>query len=248
MTHSDGRDGVTISDLSAGYASQVVLHGITAQLPRRNMTAIVGPNGSGKSTLLNAIAGVARPYSGSVTVPAGKRPAFVVQRSAVSDGMPITVLETVSMGRWANRGLWRRLTAQDHEIVAESMRRLGILDLARRRLSTLSGGQRQRVLVAQGLAQQSDVLLLDEPATGLDLSAKDAIATALADTASQGTIVAQATHDLADAQLADHCLLLSGGRLLAEGAPSEVLTAEALNAAWGLRGRVRRNEFVSDST
>ncbi|MFC4002414.1 zinc ABC transporter ATP-binding protein AztA [Prauserella oleivorans] len=235
MTRCDRAGGVTVHGLSAGYSGRVVLHRITARLPRAAVTAIVGPNGSGKSTLLGSVAGVVRPTAGSVRLPDGMRPALVVQRSAVSDRLPITVLETVRMGRWAHRRLWRRLSEQDHEIVAECLHLLGISELAKRRLGTLSGGQRQRVLVAQGLAQRSDILLLDEPTTGLDGPARDIIAGALTDTAARGAAVVHVTHDLADAARADHCLLLSGGRLLAEGAPAEVLTDDAVEAAWGLR-------------
>lgn len=242
MTQGDDADGVTINALSAGYAGRVVLHRITARFPRAAVTAVVGPNGSGKSTLLGAVAGVVRPAAGSVRLP-GHRPAFVVQRSAVSDRLPITAAETVRMGRWAHRGLWRRLSEQDHEIVAECMSRLGVSQLAKCRLGTLSGGQRQRVLVAQGLAQRSDVLLLDEPATGLDATARDAIAAALADAASRGTAVVHVTHDLSEAAHADHCLLLAGGHLLAEGPPAEVLTGDAVAAAWGLPRRSIASAF-----
>ncbi|MEU6644505.1 zinc ABC transporter ATP-binding protein AztA [Saccharomonospora sp. NPDC046836] len=227
--------GVRIDALSAGYAGRVVLHGISARLPSASITAIAGPNGSGKSTLLGAVAGVVPPGSGSVVLPGGTRPAFVVQRSAVSDRLPITVRETVAMGRWAHSGPWRRLSEEDHVIVADALARLGIADLARRRLGSLSGGQRQRALVAQGLAQRADVLLLDEPTTGLDGPAREAITDALAGEAARGAAVVHVTHDLAEADRADHCLLLGKGRLLAEGPPAGVLTADALDTAWGLR-------------
>lgn len=238
MTHSEqkpeSQPGVTLDGVCAGYAGQRVLHAIAARLPRGGVTALVGPNGSGKSTLLSTIAGVVTPSAGTVALADGA-PAFVVQRSAVSDRLPITVRETVAMGRWAHRGAWRRLTAEDHEIVTESLRRMGIAGLARRRLGSLSGGQRQRALVAQGLAQRSAVLLLDEPAAGLDAPAQRAISTALADAAADGVTVVHATHDLAEADRADHCLLLGDGRLVAEGTPNEVLTTGRLETAWGLR-------------
>ncbi|MFF5986780.1 zinc ABC transporter ATP-binding protein AztA [Prauserella flavalba] len=235
MTHSDGSSGIELDGVAAGYAGRTVLHAITARLPRAGVTAIVGPNGSGKSTLLSVVAGVLRADAGSVTLPAGVRPAFVVQRSAVSDSLPITVHETVAMGRWAHRGPWRRLSEEDREIVAEELHRLEITGLSRRRLGSLSGGQRQRALVAQGLAQRSRVLLLDEPTTGLDVPARRTIAAALADAAAAGTAVVHVTHDLAEADRADHCLLLRDGRLLAEGPPTAVLTQDALDTAWGLR-------------
>ncbi|PXY29128.1 hypothetical protein BAY59_16020 [Prauserella coralliicola] len=235
MTHSDGPGEIRLDGVTAGYAGRTVLHAITARLPCAGVTAIVGPNGSGKSTLLAVVAGVLRASAGSVTLPGGVRPAFVVQRSAVSDSLPITVRETVAMGRWAHRGPWRRLSEEDRRIVAEELCRLEITGLARRRLGSLSGGQRQRALVAQGLAQRSGVLLLDEPATGLDVPARRAIAAALTAAAAAGTAVVHVTHDLAEADRADHCLLLRDGRLLAEGPPAAVLTQDALDTAWGLR-------------
>lgn len=170
---------ITLHGLFAGYGRGTVLHGITARVPRSGVTAVVGPNGSGKSTLLSVAAGVVAPTGGSVRRSHARRPAVVVQRSAVSDALPITVEETVAMGRWAHRGPWRRLTKRDHRIVMECMAHLGVLDLAPRRLGELSGGQRQRALVAQGLAQESDLLLLDEPTTGLDAEARERISAVL---------------------------------------------------------------------
>jgi zinc/manganese transport system ATP-binding protein len=234
MTRSAASSEIAIDGLSAGYAGRVVLHEITARLPGPGMTAVVGSNGSGKSTLLGAIAGVVPAVAGSVTLPGNRRPAFVVQRSTVSDTLPITVRETVAMGRWAQLGPWRRLSRQDRQVVADCLERMGIGHLAARRLGGLSGGQRQRALVAQGLAQQSDLLLLDEPAAGLDVAAQRDITTALADAAAGGVTVVQATHDFADASHADHCLLLREGRLIAQGSPARVLTPEALDTAWGL--------------
>ncbi|TCP54244.1 zinc/manganese transport system ATP-binding protein [Tamaricihabitans halophyticus] len=227
-------DPVTVTGLSAGYPGRTVLHEVTARFPAASVTAIVGPNGSGKSTLLSTVAGVLSPTEGTVRLPSGTRPALVVQRSEVSDRLPITVRETVTMGRWAARGLIRRLSNKDRQVVADCLRQLGITELARRRLSTLSGGQRQRALVAQGLAQNSAVLLLDEPTAGLDLAAKEAITAALNTAAAAGATVVQVTHELTDAANADHCVLLSEGRVLDTGAPSAVLTEDALRTAWGL--------------
>lgn len=227
MAHSDKPDGLTIRDLEVRYAGRVVLSGLSILAPRARVTAVVGPNGSGKSSLLGAIAGVVAPAAGSIERPSARRPAFVVQRSAVSDTLPITVRETVAMGRWAHRGAWRRLSAGDRAVVEDCLARLDIGDLAGRTLGTLSGGERQRALVAQGLAQQSDLLLLDEPATGLDVAADRRIAEAIDDAAAGGVTVVLATHDLAAARRADHCVLLEEGRLVVQGAPDAVLAPES---------------------
>ncbi|MEU4811917.1 zinc ABC transporter ATP-binding protein AztA [Nocardia fluminea] len=212
-----------IARLSAGYARQSVLSEISATIPRGRITAIVGPNGSGKSTLLGVLAGTVTAQSGSVHRSTTQKPAFVVQHSAIPAALPMTVREAVAMGRWAHRGPWRRLTRDDREIARACLERMGLTDLARRRLDTLSGGQRQRTLLAQALAQQSDLVLLDEPSTGLDAASRAEISRALAEIRATGVTVVQATHDMAEAAQADHCLLLRDGRLEAAGHPKEVL-------------------------
>lgn len=233
MGVADETPEVTLRAVAAGYGRRIVLHDVTARIPRGRVTAVVGPNGSGKSTLLAVIAGIVAPAVGSL-VPAGQRPAFVVQRSAVPDALPITVRETVAMGRWAHRGPWRRLTRTDRAVVESCMRRLDVLGLAERQLGALSGGQRQRVLVAQGLAQDARLLLLDEPTAGLDLDAQRRIVDVLDDLRARGRTVVHATHDLAEAGRADHCLVLRQGRLVAAGPPHRALTPDTLQRAWGI--------------
>lgn len=228
---------VTLSGISAGYPGRPVLTQLDAHIPAFGSTALVGPNGSGKSTLLGAIAGVIPVTAGTLRHRTGGRPAFVMQRSAVADTLPLTVRETVAMGRWGRRGLWKRLTPRDRAVVDACLERLGIADLATRQLGELSGGQRQRALVAQGLAQEADLLLLDEPTTGLDTPAQRRITEVLDEATRDGVTVVQATHDLAAARRADHCLLLHEGRLLSEGPPGTVLTDEALERVWQLPPR-----------
>ncbi|MEO3972759.1 zinc ABC transporter ATP-binding protein AztA [Streptomyces sp. CAU 1734] len=232
MTGADGGARVTLEEVSAGYPGRRVLRQLTARIPALASTAIVGANGSGKSTLLGVVAGVIPLTAGRVGTGPGRRPAFVTQRSAVADTLPLTVRETVAMGRWGHLGLLGRLSAHDREVVDASMERLGIGGLAGRRLGELSGGQRQRALVAQGLAQEADLLLLDEPATALDPAARERIAEVLEEVTAQGITVVQATHDLRAARRADHCLLLWEGRLLREGPPGDVLTDELFQQAW----------------
>jgi zinc/manganese transport system ATP-binding protein len=232
MSHNEIPTDLLIQGLCAGYARRTVLHDVTARFPTGRVTAVVGANGSGKSTLLGVLAGVVPAAAGRLRWPGTRRPAFVPQHSAVSAALPITVRETVAMGRWARRGPWRRLSGSDRAVVDTCMARTDVVDLAPRLLSGLSGGQRQRVLVAQALAQESDLLLLDEPATGLDRAARHKISAALDGARAHGVTVVQATHDLGEALRADYCLLLHHGRLLGQGPPEVVLTAEALDAAW----------------
>ncbi|MGW6711461.1 zinc ABC transporter ATP-binding protein AztA [Streptomyces globisporus] len=220
---------VRFDDLNAGYPGRSVLHQLSAVIPALAMTALVGPNGSGKSTLLGVLAGVIDATSGQLRYAEGRPPAFVPQRGAVGDTLPLTARQTVEMGRWGERGPWRRLTRSDRTVVDSVMERLGVADLADRQLGELSGGQRQRVLIAQGLAQQSDLLLLDEPTTGLDPEARNRITALLTDLVADGTTVVQATHDLEAARSADACLLLGDGRLIGQGPPEQVLTPTALS-------------------
>ncbi|MET8831949.1 zinc ABC transporter ATP-binding protein AztA [Streptomyces sp. NPDC004610] len=228
----DATARLTLVELSAGYDRRPVLHQLTTRIAALAMTALVGPNGSGKSTLLGVLAGVIHPTSGTLDRRGAPPPAFVPQRAAVPDALPLTVRETVEMGRWGERGPWRRLTRRDHALVDDALDRLGIGDLAARQLGALSGGQRQRALIAQGLTQGSDLLLLDEPTTGLDPGARDRIAALLAELVADGVTVVQATHDLTAARTADVCLLLRDGRLVGQGRPDEVLTPAALAEVW----------------
>ncbi|MFF6911251.1 zinc ABC transporter ATP-binding protein AztA [Streptomyces sp. NPDC012466] len=223
---------VRLAELSAGYAGHPVLHQLHVDIPALTTTALVGPNGSGKSTLLGVLAGVIQPTAGVLRHLGTRAPAFVPQRGAVGDALPLTVRQTVEMGRWGERGPWRRLTRQDRAAVDAAMERLGITDLASRQLGELSGGQRQRALIAQGLAQESDLLLLDEPTTGLDPEARERIATLLTELVADGVTVVHATHDLDAARSADACLLLREGRLVDQGSPEQLLTPSTLAGIW----------------
>jgi manganese transport system ATP-binding protein len=216
------------------YGPVVALDTSTFEVPLGGITVLIGPNGSGKSTLLGAIAGLIEPVSGSIEVTrigdARQRVSYVMQSTKVNEGLPVTVREVVSMGRYADSP--GRLDGNDHSVVDDAMRRMGIEDLANSHLRELSGGQRQRVFVAQGLAQEHEVLLLDEPLTGLDLTSALAIDRVIHDESQTGCTIVMTTHDLAEAQVADHVVLLSG-RVVASGSPHDVLTVDNLTAAYG---------------
>ncbi|MET9214499.1 MULTISPECIES: zinc ABC transporter ATP-binding protein AztA [unclassified Nocardia] len=220
MQHTED-SAITIERLTAGYGATPVLTEVSATIPRGRVTAIVGPNGSGKSTLLGVLAGTVPIQAGRMTRDTTRRPAIVVQHTAIPPTLPLTVRDTVAMGRWARRGPWRRLTRADKAITHACLERMDLTALATRRLDTLSGGQRQRALLAQALAQESDLLLLDEPATGLDADSQAAIAQVLTEVGAAGVTVVQATHDPAEAARADHLLTLAEGRIAA-GRPGEV--------------------------
>jgi manganese transport system ATP-binding protein len=226
---------VTASDLVLAYGARVVLHSSSFTVPDGAVTALIGPNGAGKSTVLNAMAGLLTPRSGRLDIPArGRRGAvaYVLQAIHANEHLPITVRETVTMGRYAMAGAFRRLRTEDRQAVDAAMEAVAITDLGSRTLRELSGGQRQRAFVAQGLAQGADVLLLDEPITGLDLVSRQHILDAMAAERSAGRAVVVSTHDLGDAAAADHLLLLAG-RVVASGAPAAVLTETNLADAYG---------------
>lgn len=206
-------------------------------IPAGAVTALIGPNGSGKSTLLHAIAGLLDPVNGELSVmtrlPRDEGISYVLQSTKVNEQMPVTVREVVLMGRFARRGMFGSIRPEDREICDRAMERLGIADLRDRHLDELSGGQRQRVFVAQGLVQDADILLLDEPITGLDLVSKEIIEDVILEERSRHTTVIMTTHDLPEAGQADHVLLL-GGRVVASGPPAEVLTPTFLTVAYGI--------------
>lgn len=227
---------VSAEDLVLGYGNEIALASSSFTIPRGSVTTVIGPNGSGKSTLLNAIAGLLKPLGGVLDVPAIRngdhRVSYVLQTTKVNDVLPITVYEIVAMARYAGLGFHKRLGSADRDAIDDAMRRTGIEGIRDRHLLDLSGGQRQRVFVAQGLAQDHDVLMLDEPLSGIDLPTAQAIDKVLHAERSRGCTVIMTTHDLSEAQVADHVLLLSG-RVIASGEPGAVLTAEHLTAAYG---------------
>jgi len=188
---------VRLAAVGAHHDGHVALHDVDLLVAPGSMTLVVGANGSGKSTLLSVLSGTHAVSSGALERAPRSSVAFVVQRSAVADRLPLTVRETVSMGRWGVRGALRRLTRDDRAIVDESLESLGIADLAKRPLGELSGGQRQRALVAQGLARRATLLLLDEPTAGVDSAAQRLIDLALEREIARGVAVVQATHDTA---------------------------------------------------
>ncbi len=224
------------SDLVLGYDSTIALAESSFELPAGVVVAVIGPNGSGKSTVLNAIAGLLEPLAGSIEVPArakgDHRISYVLQATKVNEALPISVREVVTMGRYATAGGYGRLSAADRRAVTEAMERTGVADLGSRRMHDLSGGQRQRVFMAQGLAQDHDLLLLDEPLTGIDLPTARAIDDVIHDELTRGCTVVMTTHDLSEARVADHVLLLSG-RVVASGPPETVLTEQNLADAYG---------------
>ncbi len=216
------------------YGSTVALAPSSLTIPSGQSVALVGPNGSGKSTLLLVLAGLLRPTSGSVERRRDVRVAFVAQHQLQHRWMPISVGEVLRMGRYGERGLLGRLGAADRRAIADAAERMDVGAMVRRPFGDLSGGQRQRVLVAQALAARPDLLLLDEPITGLDLASQQRILEVIADETAAGTSVVLSTHHLGEARHTDRVLLLAGC-IVADGPPDEVLRPPLLAEAFGNR-------------
>lgn len=231
---------VQASDVCVHYGPTVALAPTTFRLASGSAVALVGSNGSGKTTLLSVIAGLVTPSAGSVRVDGTV--AMVTQSPHHHGWMPLTVDEVLRMGRYQSRGLLGRLGADDRAIVAEAAETLEVRHLRKRAFGELSGGQRQRVLVAQALAAQPDLLLLDEPVTGLDLPSQLRILEVIDEHAATGGAVVFSTHHLAEARRVDRVMLMAGC-VLADGPPGEVLVPQLLAEAFG--GRLLRDDGTS---
>ncbi|NND84123.1 MAG: metal ABC transporter ATP-binding protein [Acidimicrobiia bacterium] len=231
LTH----DAVVATDVVLSYGGHIAVERSSFTIPRPGITAIIGPNGSGKSTILNAVAGLLTPLSGTINTTGeggGCRISYVLQTTRVNDNLPLSVDEVVTMGRYPTTGWFSRMDADDRARVESAMDRTGASDFRLRHLHELSGGQRQRAFLAQGLAQDHDILLLDEPMAGIDQPTAQAIDDVIHDEADEGCAVVVTTHDLTEAQVADHVILVNG-RVIASGPPEEVITPEHLDAAYG---------------
>lgn len=242
---------VEATDVELRYGSHVALAASSFQVPRVGVVAVIGPNGSGKSTLLAALAGLVPVASGRLRVlgaeprEARRRLSFVMQSTPVPPVTPITVHEVVGLGRFAQLGMFGRFRAADRRAVADAMARMQITHLARRHMRELSGGQRQRVLIAQGMVQEHDLLLLDEPLTGLDITSAGTIDDLIHEQRDDGCSVIMTTHDLDEARAADWVILVSR-RVVSSGPPAEVCNRRNLEIAYGLGATHEWEGFLDD--
>ena len=223
---------LTLNAVTVDFGRLRALDGIELELRRGASLALIGANGSGKSTLLNVLAGLLKPSAGRLTPQPTPRVAFVRQHGPEGSWLPLTAYEVLRMGRYRSTGWWGRITASDRALLAEVADRMEVTDLLHRSFDELSGGQRQRVMIAQALAQEPDVLLLDEPITGLDLPSQERILRMIEDETANGTTVVLSTHHLDEARHCDEVALLAR-RLVAIGPPDAVLTTELLRETFG---------------
>ena len=235
--------------VSLGYGADPVIDGVSLEVPDGLTTVIVGANGCGKSTLLRGMARLLKPISGQVvldgkavhkqpTRAVAKKLGLMPQSPVAPEG--ITVVDLVGRGRQPHRGALQRWSPADDVAVAEALELTDTLDLADRVVDELSGGQRQRVWVAMALAQQTDLLLLDEPTTFLDVAHQiDLLDLLHGLRETRGTTIVMVLHDLnLAARYADHLIAMSSGRIAATGKPADVVTADRVESVFGLEAQV----------
>ncbi|MBV2355399.1 ABC transporter ATP-binding protein [Streptomyces sp. J2-1] len=235
--------------LGLGYGERRIVQDLDVDLPPGRFTVIVGPNACGKSTLLRALARLLNPTAGTVLLDGRDIHATPTRQVAATLGVlpqtpvapeSITVADLVGRGRHPRQGFFRRWTTADSEAVTAAMLATDVLDLTDRSVDELSGGQRQRVWIAVALAQETEILLLDEPTTYLDISHQLDVLDLLTDlNRERGVTLAVVLHDLNLAcRYADHLIAMKDGRILAEGAPSEIVTESLVHEIFGLRSTV----------
>lgn len=227
------------TSLSVHYENRSALRDVNTTVQSGDITALLGPNGAGKSTLLKVLAGMIQPSHGSVTFASqdltGPHPqiTYVPQRSDVDWKFPISVMECVLLGLANARPRWRPFSGADKNQAMQVLRDVRMDHLANAQIDALSGGQQQRVFLARALLNRGEVLLLDEPFTGVDVPTQTMLVEVLESLRAQGTAIVYATHDLSQAaQTAGKAVLLNG-EIVAEGSPGEVFTAENLTRTFG---------------
>jgi ABC-type Mn2+/Zn2+ transport system ATPase subunit len=228
-----------VRDLVVRYGAQPVLEDVSFALPRGRLVGIIGPNGAGKSTLLKAILGLGPVESGTIAVRGapvvrrGGRIAYVPQRDEVNWRFPASIADVVLMGRYGRLGWFRRPGAHDYAIVRRCLEQVGMETHAGRSIAEMSGGQQQRVFLARALAQEPEVLLLDEPISGVDVPTQEHILAILEDLVAEGKTLLLTTHDLRCNMSHFDELLALNRRLVAVGPCRRVLTPGVLAETYG---------------
>jgi ABC-type Mn2+/Zn2+ transport system ATPase subunit len=229
---------ISADHLCVGYGKHPVVEGVMLDMHPGELLVLIGTNGSGKSTLLKTLAGLIHPVHGDLHVlgqHAGQLPtrvAYLPQHPVSSHTLPLQVRDVVTMGRFAHLGLFKRTSSSDRAIVSSAMQRTGIDAQANKPIRDLSGGQQQRTHLAQVLAREAEILLLDEPTAGLDINGRKLVAELIAAERARGVTVVMATHELADAEQATSVMLLAQ-RVVSMGPPQEALRDEYLRECFG---------------
>ncbi|MCC6455325.1 MAG: metal ABC transporter ATP-binding protein [Caldilineaceae bacterium] len=238
VVHDASAPALELEGVTVRYEGMPALDNVSFSVRRGDQVAVVGPNGAGKSTLFNVITGILKPQQGIVRI-AGSGPnghicvGYVPQRNRIDWRFPVSVSDVVMMGRVGKMGLLRRPGRVDRQRVQEALAQVGMSAFANRQIGELSGGQQQRVFLARAIAQEAELLLLDEPLAGLDIPSQEAILRILAEMRAEGITLLIATHDLNQAAEQFDQMMLLNRRVVAYGAPAQVLTTENLARAYG---------------
>lgn len=248
-THAEGKNSVPtrlwVEDATIGYDKRLISEHLNVSIPDNSLTVIVGPNACGKSTLLRGLSRLLKPTAGQVVLDGraintykakdvARRLSLLPQSALAPDG--ITVSDLVARGRYPHQNLIRQWTQTDEDAVIEAMEATGVTDLSARLVDELSGGQRQRVWVAMALAQQTDILLLDEPTTFLDIAHQIELLELFTDLHHAGRTMVAVLHDLNQAaRYGTHLIAMKDGAVVAEGTPDQIVTADIVEQVFGLR-------------
>ncbi|SCE36205.1 ABC transporter ATP-binding protein [Streptomyces sp. DvalAA-19] len=247
-TGSEGVSRLAARGVTVGYGGRAVIDGLDVEIPPGVVTTIIGPNGCGKSTLLRTLTRLLRPTDGTVvldgediaklrTRDVAKKLGLLPQAPVAPEGL--TVGDLVARGRHPHQSWLRQWSSDDAGVVERALTMTGVADLADRPVDSLSGGQRQRVWISMTLAQGTDLLLLDEPTTYLDLAHAIDVLDLVDDLHESGCTVVMVLHDLNLAtRYSDNLIVMRAGQILAQGHPRDVITAELLHEAFGLQATV----------
>ncbi|WP_087622862.1 ABC transporter ATP-binding protein [Aeromicrobium sp. PE09-221] len=238
------RGRLCVEDATIGYDKRIIIENLSVQIPDHSFTVIVGPNACGKSTLLRGLSRLLKPSDGQVVLDGAdihsykakevaRRIGLLPQNSIAPDG--ITVADLVARGRFPHQGLLRQWTEKDEQAVAEAMEATGVTDLSGRLVDELSGGQRQRVWVSMALAQRTDILLLDEPTTFLDITHQIELLELFTDLHLAGRTLVAVLHDLNHAaRYGTHLIAMKNGAIVAQGPPADIVTADLVEEVFDL--------------
>jgi ABC-type Mn2+/Zn2+ transport system ATPase subunit len=234
MTHP-----VSVEGLSVSYDKKRVLTNVYLHVEEGKVIGVLGPNGAGKSTLFKAILGLLEPNTGVIRIygkpieESRRRIAYVPQKDDVDWTFPATVLDVVMMGRYPSKTIWQRMDEADRQKAAEALAELSITDLADRQIGTLSGGQQQRVFLARALCQEADILLLDEPFVGVDITTEEHIIRVLKKLSQEGKTLLVVHHDLGTVRGYFDQVILINQRLIAYGDTDTTFVQENIAKAYG---------------
>jgi len=229
---------VDVRNLSVSYDGKKAFEDISFSIPAKQIVGIIGPNGSGKSTLIKAMMGLLVVDQGIVSIMnqpvsrARKRIAYVPQRNAIDADFPVLVEDVVMMGRYPHMSWWGFPSAKDRQVTEDSLIRVGMLELRKRQIGQLSGGQQQRVFLARALAQEAELLFLDEPFAGIDVASESMIMQLLKNLRDQGNTLFVVHHDLSKAESYFDSLILLKNKLIVYGKWADVFTLEYLRMAY----------------